>query len=773
MAIGGNSTLFGAIYSVLLRPLPFDRSEELYVVSSTYQGGRREFTSFTDFSDWRTRNLTFSQMGAYRGDAAAVTMPSGPEFVTAAAVSEDFFAVLQVQPFVGRTFLPVEHSTGQEQVVILSHALWLRCCGGSPAVIGTSLLVKGEPHTVVGVLPAGFGFPEGVELWRPLKLIASDANRRVDNVRVIARVRTGVGPRQAQADLTNIARELEQRHPKSNASRGIELVPLGVKSTEDVRRILLTLSGAVACILLIACANISIMLLSRGIRRAPELAVRSALGADRGRVIRQLLTESALLGALGGIGGTAVATYGMYALRAFAFGGTLRFQNAELSWPVLLFTAGLSLGTGLLVGIVPAWQLMRTDLYGTLRSGGPFSFRCARDHYLIRALAVAQVVVALVLLISAGLMVRTLERLQEVKLGFNPDRLLTFYISLPSQYRDDWQVRAFFRELLDRVRVQPGVRSASAINALYIHWGNAIVMPISIEGRPTSEQTDGLNVDVRIVDPEIHSVLQIPILRGRSFEALDSSEKALTVVVNEAMARQYFPDENPIGKRISVQLSATGDKIWHEIVGVAGDVRQKGPDADVFPEIQIPYPQSPIEQMAIVVRTQGEPVALASLVRAQVRALDPNLPLMYLQTMDDILSRSMASRRVGMRLLTVFASVALLLTAIGLYGVIATAVNDRSREIAVRLAIGGSPRRIVWTIVGQMLIVTAAGVTIGILVAFSMTKPLEPLLFGIPRADLATYATTAAMLVGVTLVSAVIPAWRAIRIDPAATLRSE
>jgi putative ABC transport system permease protein len=774
LCIGANTALFSVVNAVLLRPLTFDRASELYVVSSTYQGVRREFTSFSDFSDWRAMSRDFTQMAAIRGDRASVTTPSGPESLTVAAVSEDFFALFRMQPFLGRTFLNAEHRPGQARVVILSHGLWLRRFGGDSAVIGTSVVLDGEPHTVAGVMAPGFAFPDDAELWRPLTLTASDASRRVDIVRVVARMRPGVAPAQAQAELAGIARQLEQRFPSTNANWGVQLVSLQAKSTEDVRQTLLALWGAVACVLLIGCANVGILLLSRGLRRAHELAIRTALGADRGRIVRQLLTESVFLAGLGGSGSLLVAAWGIFALRALAPAQASRFDNVRLDLPVLLFTAALSLGTGLLVGVVPVWRVMRSDVHSALREGERSASRSRRHHHAMRILAAGQVMVALVLLIGAGLMIRTLERLQAVPLGFNPDHLLTFYVSLPDvHYPQEAQKRAFFQELLDRIRALPGVRSASAVNALYIHWSRAYVLPVLIDGRPALQGSHPPDTHIRIVDPDIHRVLQIPVLRGRSFTAQDGPDSPKSVVINAAMASEYFAGENPVGHRISVLSSASGRPIWEEIVGVVGNVRQQGLDADVFPEIQIPFTQSAVNTLAMLVRTAAELAALTPAIRAQARALDPNLPLTFMQTMDDVMATSLASRRFGMRLLSAFGSLALMLTGIGLYGVMAAGVSDRTREIAVRLALGGSPSRVVWMVVRQMLIVTLTGVTAGVAVALGATRYLEPLLFGIPRTDFATYGTTAAILVIATVASSYLPARRVTRVDPATTLRSE
>jgi putative ABC transport system permease protein len=774
LCIGANSALFSVINAVLLRPLPFERADELYVVNSTYQGVRHEFTSFSDFVDWRARSRATTHMAAIHWTGVSITTPSGPEYLTGAAVSEDFFRLFSVQPFLGRTFLAAEHRPGRGRVVILSHGLWFRRFGADPAVIGTSVVLDGEPNTVVGVMGAGFVFPDDAELWRPLTLTASDANRRVDIVRVIARLRRDSAPAQAQAEMTAIARQLEQRYPKTNANWGVQLASLQAKSTEDIRRTLLALWGAVACVLLIGCANVGILLLSRGLRRAHELAVRAALGAGRGRIVRQLLTESVFLGVLGGIGSLFVAAWGTFALRAFAPAQASQFHDVGLNLAVLLFTAALSLGTGLLVGIVPVWRIMRSDLHTALSEGGRSASRGRRHHHAMRILAGAQVVVALVLLIGAGLMIRTLERLQAVPLGFNADRLLTFYVSLPdAHYPADAQKRMFFQELLDRTRALPGVRSASAVNALYIHWSRAVVVPVLIDGRPAPDPSLPPDTHVRIVDPEIHRALQIPVLSGRSFSVQDGPNSPKSVVINDAMAREYFAGENPVGHRISVLASGPGRPIWEEIVGVVGDVRQQGLDADVFPEIQMPFTQSAINTMAILVRTSSDPGALAPSIRAQVRTLDPDLPLTFMQTMDDVVATSLSQRRFGMRLLSAFGSVALILTAIGLYGVIAAGVSDRTREIAVRLALGASPSQVMWMVVRQMLIITVTGVIAGVVVALGATRYLEPLLFGIPRTDFTTYGTTAAILVMVTLVSSYLPARRVTHVDPATILRSE
>ena len=767
LGIGANSAMFSVIDAVLLRPLPFERAEELYVVQGTHQGARREYNTSADFDYWRTRNRVFTHMAAMWWEGSNITTPTGPEHLPGVAVSEDFFALFAVRPILGRTFLASEHRAGQDRVVVLSHGLWRRRFGGNPSVIGTSLLLDDEPNTIVGVAPAGFVFPDEAAFWRPLTLTDS-----APVLRVVARLRPDVQLTQAQAEMTGLARQLEQRYP-DNRGWGVELVSLQDKAVEHVSLTLFALWGAVGCVLLIACANIGILLLSRGIRRAPELAVRAALGAGRGRLVRQMLTESVLLTTLGGIGGLLVAIWGISALRALAPASTPRLQDVGLDLRVLLFTAAVALGTGIFVGIVPTLRIMRPDLQSPLSDGVRSATRSVRQGSLMRALVVGQVAACLVLLIGAGLMIRTLERLQTVNLGFNADRLLSFYVGLPeARYPERAQSIAFFRELLERVRALPGVRGATAVNALYVHWNEAIVVPVFIEGRPAPDGSRPPDIHIRIVDPDFHQVLQIPIARGRAFTAKGGADALPQAVINQAMARRYFAGEDPIGRRISFTGRLDG-RIWHEVIGVAGDVKQSGLDADASPEVQVSYAHTAIGQMAILVRSAADPGALAPTIRAQVQALDPNLPLTYIQTMDEVLATSMATRRFTMRLLAGFAGVALILAAVGLYGVMATAVSERTREIAVRLALGASPSRVVRMVIGRIVLLAVVGATIGAVVAIGATRYLEPLLFGVTRTDPATYLATAALLISVTLASACLPARRVTRVDPVATLRAE
>lgn len=759
LCIGANSALFSVVDAVLLRPLPYEEAGQLYSVRNTYQGLRREYVSYSDFAAWRDGVRSFSHVAATYGDAASMTTPSGPEYLLGADVSEDFFRLFRVTPPLGRTFLASEHRRGQEQVVILANELWVRRFGANPSVIGTSVLLDGEPNTVVGVMPAGFAFPAEAEFWRPLRL-----TRSAPVLRVIARLRPRATAADAHAELTEVSRQLEGVQPERNADWGVALTPLLARSTEGVRVTLLALWGAVACVLFIGCANIGILLLSRGLRRGPELALRLALGARRGRIVRQLFTESVLLGVLGGVGGVLVAKWSIGLIRAFAPTETPRLQSVSLDLPVLLYTLAISLGAGLLAGIAPAWKVIRLDPRG-LRGGAPST---SLRHRGMSILAMGQVVLSLVLLVGAGLMIRTLERLHAVDLGFKPDHLLTFYVSLPErEYGDEARQRGFYQDLLERVRALPGVQSAAAINALFIHWGNAIVVPVAVEGRPAPDPSRPPDTHIRLVDPDIHRVLHIPLVRGRYLTTDDGRSGSLAVVINETMAERYFPGEDAIGHRVLVPPG------WSEIVGIVGDVRQRGLDADVQPEVQAPITQSAISTMAILVRTEGDPTALLPALRAQVQALDHNLPLTYIQTMDDVVAKSLAGRRFGMRLLSVFAVLALVLTGVGIYAVMATATQQRNHEIAVRLALGASRLRVLTTVVGQMAVLAFAGVVLGSAVALAGTRFLEPLLFGVQRADLMTYTVTGSLLAAVAVASCYLPVRRATRLDPTAILRAE
>lgn len=771
LAIGATGTVFGAVYATLLRPLPFEDGHQLYAVNSTYQGARREFVSLADMADWRAQSRAFSHMAAIVGEDFSITTPMGPEYLIGARVSEDFFELFGMKALLGRGFAEAEHRPGRGRAVVLSHGLWVRRFGADPTVIGSVVELDGEANTVVGVLSAGAVFPEGAELWRPLASPTSGANRRARVARGFARKRPEVSLAAAQAELAEIGRRLEQQYPASNAKWGAELFLLSKKAIENVEPALLALSAAVVCVLLIACANIGIMLLSIGRRREAEFATRAAIGAGRGRLVGQVLRETALLGLLGGVGGILLAAWGLVAIRTAAPAGLLRPDEIGLNLPVFAFTAVLSIGTGMVIGVVPALWVARSDPNRMLKDSSLAISAGSRQHVYMRCLAAAQIAASVVLLTTAGLMVRTLQHLHSVELGFNPERLLTFYVALPDAiYRDDTRVQAFYDELLTRLRALPGVDAVSSVNALYVHWSDAIVFPVRVAGAASRPDAGVPDTHLRIVDPDIHRVLQIPVLRGRALTRSDGPGTPLVAVVTQRMAQRDFPNQDPLGHRIALGPSSA-DPVWYEIVGIVGDVMQRGPGGEAFAEVQIPFAQSPMGQMAVLVKTARDPASAVSAVRDVLHSIDPDLPMTRVQTMDDVVGKSLATRTFATNVMSAFAAMALLLSAIGLYAVMAATVGAKSREIAVRIAFGASPRHVVAAVVGQACVVAAIGMVIGVTVALGATRYLESQLVGVSPVDPVTFGLTLLVLSCVALAGAYLPAKHMSRIDVAATLR--
>lgn len=774
LGIGANAAIFSVVDAALLRPLPYPRPAELYAVRSLYDGESREFVSMADFADWRRGTRAFSRMAAILGGGAVLMTPSGPEYLTGAAVSEDFFPLFGVQPVAGRTFVPGEYQPGRDSVVLVSHRLWERRFNADPAAVGRAVTLDGRPVTVIGVLPPGFAYPADVDLWRPLTLTPSETNRRAAVLHVRARRRWEVPVEAAQAELVAVARRIADASPAARAGWGATLVPLQAASTETVRTALIALWGAVGCVLLIACANLGSLLVARASTRRTEFAVRAALGAGRLRLARQLLAEAMLMALCGGVGGVALAASAVRVLKALAPTATPRLQEASLDLRALAVATGLALATGVLVGLLPVWRLYRGDLQAGLRGRGYASTSGPAHHALMRLLLAGQVALAVVLVVGASLMVATLSRLHAVPLGFASERLLTFYVGLPeARYSTDVNVRRFFETLLQHIRRLPGVQGASAINALYVHWGRAIVIPVPILGRPAPDLAAPADVHVRIVDPDLHRVLGVPIRRGRALSARDRADTPPVVVVNEAMARRHFAGVDPLGQHVSLGPSAAGDPAWSEIVGVVGDVHQGGLDVEVQPEVQVSYLQSSIAQLAIIVRTSQRPGDVVPALRAEVERLDPALPMTFVQSMDAVLDDSLATRRFGVRLLGGFSGAAALLTALGFFGLISTVVADRGREIAVRLALGGRVERVVGTVVSQTAAMALVGLGTGIVLSIGATRAIEPLLFGIHRVDATVYALAALVLCVVLIAGGVVPARRIARVDPASTLRAE
>ena len=772
LGIGANTAIFSVIDGVLLRPLPFRDPGSLVMVWETDPGhGRdRNVVSPADYLDWRAQNSTFSEIGSYIDWRANLTGIDEPVEVARAIATATFFRVLDVAPELGRVYTPEEDAPNGPNVVVLSHRLWERHFRARRDALGARLELDGRPFTVIGVMPATFGM-EGskAELWTPMQLNPGvDYRTRTGRyLTSIARLKPGVTPERAHADMSAIARRLEAVHPIFNRGWGANVVPMYEQVVGGVRRALLVLGGVVAFVLLIACANVANLLLARSTARTREVAVRAALGAGRGRMVRQLLTESVVLAALGGAVGLLLAYWGVQGVKALAPRGVPRVASISIDGWTMAFTLVVALVTGLLFGLVPALQAGRGNLQTVLREGSRGSTSSGRARAVLVA---AQVALSLVLLIGAGLMLRSFASLQAVDPGFDPDGVLTGRVQLAGQrFRASSAATAFFEQLLDRVEKVPGVESAGAINWLPF-GGDGSATSYWIEGRPVPSPGTEFVADVRGVDPRYFRTMRIRVKRGDPFDARANTESPKQVVVNEAFVRVHFPTSNPIGEHV---VMPWGDTLRGEIVGVVSDTKHAGLDSAARPMIYWAMKQFPTNFMTLVVRTNGDPMRLAPAIAREVRALDANQPFADPKPLDAYLSQSVAQRRFSMTLLGVFSALALVLAALGIYGVLAYSVAQRTREIGVRMALGARDSTVAGMVVREALGVVLVGLVVGVAGALALTRVLATLLYDISPTDPLTFIGVTLALGAVAVTASYFPARRAARVDPIVALRQE
>jgi putative ABC transport system permease protein len=769
LGIGANTAIFTVINALLLRPLAYPQPERLVIVWQDLRargGPATEWTGPSQHFDWKAQTDVFDSLTTIRGWSASVAGGDMPDALTGEQVTREYFDVAGARPALGRAFAEADDIPNAPRVVILSHGLWTRRFGGERAVIGRAIRINGESHEIVGVMPAGFTpvYIPTAEIWRPMRLNPANPSRNSAVFHTFGRLRAGVTIEQARARLDALATHLQQTYPESDTGKGINPVPLQEQRVGSLRPSLLMLQGAVAFVLLIACVNIANLLLSRAAGRSGEIAVRRALGADRARIVRQLLTESVLLALCGGVTGAILGTWGVSALRRLAPDGTPRIDEIAVDGRVFAFTAALALVTGIVFGLVPAAHAVRDRFSTALKQGG-------RGHAsdgggrIRRTLIVAEFALALVLLVGGGLLLRTFLALQRVDLGFNPSHVLTgFVLPPPAQYRTNDARLAFYESLRARIESLPGVRHA-ALSSVVPLTGDSDT-DFLIEGRPApSRSADAFITWYRIVSANYFAAMDIPVRRGRLFQ---DREAEPVVVVNETMAKRYFPTEDAIGRRIRI-----GDTPWATIVGIVGDVQMRGARKSNVVETYIPYWQNPEPGINIVLKTTNEPRALVEPMRRAVKDVDPGIAVATVATMDELVAQSIGSPRFYALLVAVFAALALVLAAVGIYGVMSYAVAQRRQEIGVRLALGAAPSQIFSLVVGETLKLAAVGLVLGGAGAVLVGRQLGDMLFGIPGTDPVTFAGTALLLVGVALVATWVPARRATRIDPMVALRIE
>jgi putative ABC transport system permease protein len=776
LGIGANTAIFSVVNAVLLRPLPFDSPEQLVRVFGT-RARRSSFSrphSYLNFSDLRAQNQSFEAMAAYTGSTSALSGADAPEQITGVVASGDIFLVLRTKPLMGRLLTPEDERPGGPPVVVISHGLWQRRFGGDTQIVGRVIKLDGRDREVVGVTPADFRFEfvtGAADFWTPIDPQASGYQQRgAIFLEAIGRLKPGVSVEQASADLGVVASRLEQQYQDSNTGIGVRLSAAQEELVGDLRPTLLVLLGAVGFVLLIACANVANLTLARAAGRHREIAVRAALGAGRGRIVRQLLTESLLLALTSGLLGLLFALWGVKLLSAFVPENVPRFGETSTDLPVLLFTLGASLLTGLLFGIAPALQSSKLDLNEALKEGGRTGTEGRGRKRIRSVLIVAEVALSLVLLVGAGLLIKSFVKLSNTDPGFDPGNTLTASISLASvRYDTDEKTADFYRRLVERVRGLPGVGAAGAVSPLPLSDNN-MSFSFSVMGQPPLPPGQGQSASARVVTPDYFRAQGVPLRAGRFFTEQDKAGAPNVLIVNEAFARRYLPGEEPLGKRLNLGIN----DIEGEIVGVVGDIRGANLATPGVPEYYIPEATVAFGDMTLVVRTTtGDPASLTPVLRQVVIEMDKDQPLYEVRTMDSLVARSVARQRFSMTLIGVFAVLAVLLAAVGIFSVMSSLVAQRTHEIGIRMALGARPRDIHSMVVRHGMTLTLVGIGLGLAASFALTRLMSSLLYEVSAKDPTIYGGIAAMLAAVAFAACYVPARRATKVNPLIALRYE
>ncbi|MBA2502807.1 MAG: ABC transporter permease [Pyrinomonadaceae bacterium] len=776
LGIGANTTIFSVVNAVLLRPLPYEDPDRLVRLSEDSPQVPEMSISYPNFLDWREQNGVFSSIAAMQFRSLNLIGVNEPERLPGRAVSAQFFDVLGVKPALGRSFMAEEDRPGANRVCIVSDGLWKRRFGSDPSLVGKQLTLSDQSYTVIGVLPSSYRFGTPTDIFVPIGLRADEMMERGSHpgIYAIARLKPGVTVEQARSELINMAQRISQQY--SMAGNSATLKPLREVFVEDVRTSLLILLGAVGFVLAIACANVANLLLARAAARGREIAIRAALGAGRMRIVRQLLTESVLLACLGGIIGLLLALWGIDVLRTASIDSLPTVAVIKLDTSVLIFTFLISILTGIIFGLAPALGASKTDLNETLKESGRGAGASPRRGLARNLLIITEVALSLVLLVGAGLLVKSFLRILDTDPGFNPDKLLTVQIARMAGKDEGRKVSDFFTELNQRLAALPGVEAVAHSNGLPLL--GASDTSFAIEGRPKPEPGKQPQTMFYVTSPDYLQAMGIRLIKGRFFNSQDTQGSPRVAVIDEAFARQQFPNEDPIGQR----LAGNDNNPSTEIVGVVAHVKHFGLDATerIQPQLYLPFNQAPDSvlpsmggRMNLIIRTAIDPLTLAAAVRREVQAVDRNQPVYNINTMEQTLAQSLATQRLSMTLLTFFAGVALLLAAIGIYGVLSYAVTQRTHEIGLRMALGAQRKDVLKLVVGQGMMLVVVGIIIGLVASFILMRLMASLLYGVSATDPVTFASVALLLAVVALLACYIPARRAMRVDPMIALRYE
>jgi putative ABC transport system permease protein len=782
LGIGANTTVFSVINAVLLKSLPYNDPSSLMLVWGDAQTegslkGRNQ-VSATDVADFRKQATVFEDVAAYTGWNPIMSGDSAAERMPAIQVGDGFFKVMKAEAMLGRVFTPEEQEDGKDQVVVLGHALWQRRFGGDPTIVGRSILLNSRPYTIVGVmgpdfrpLPATLVAPEG-QFYRPVAEAYDESERNARHLRAIARLKPGITVAQAQAEMNVIAQRLEREHPLTNKSQGVHVVSITDDTIGGVRPTLLMVFGAVIFVLLVACANVANLLLARATARHKEITIRAAIGAGRARLIRQLLTESLLLALCGGALGLFLAGWGVRLVEVFGAKINPMFNGIRIDLRTLAFTIGLSILTALLFGLAPALQISKPNLTESLKEGGRSAGASAGRNRLRSALVVSEIAMTLVLLVSAGLLIRTVARLSNVDKGFNSNNVMAMNIGLPSlRYPKPENVIAFYQQATDRIAALPGVKAAGLTSVLPLS-DNFDGRGLAVEDHPKARGEE-ISVDLYVTTAGYFRALEIPLLKGRAITEHDTKDATNVALINRTMAEALWPTVDPIGKRIKFAGDDKKPQPWRTIVGVVSDVSQYALDKKAPMQIYLPHAQFPTSFNTIVVKTDNQSVAMTNAIRNEILAVDKDQAVFNVTTLEQLLGESILLRRFFMLLLAGFALLALGLAAVGIYGVMSYVVTQRTPEIGLRMALGAQVSDVLRLIVGNGMKLALIGIAIGLAGACALTRLLAELLFGVSATDARTFVVVSGVLAAVVLLACYIPARRATKVDPLVALRYE